>query len=116
VREVILLADGVPVVFAHSIVAPQDLCGPWRAVGKLGTRPLAEALFANPLVERSAIEWRRIDRMHHLHVRMARADLSPAPEHLARRSRFSLAGRPLIVTEVFLPEVLQLSAETIPLV
>src|SRR5262245_66686565 len=35
VREVLLVADGVPVVFAHSITAPESLRGAWRALGRL---------------------------------------------------------------------------------
>ena len=35
-REVLLLADDVPVVFAHSVLAPRDLNGAWHMARELG--------------------------------------------------------------------------------
>lgn len=110
VREVILLADEVPVVFAHSVAALCDLEGVWRTVGNLGTRPLAAALFADPRVHRFPLQYRRIGHRHYLHQRVRAAGLAPPPRLWARRSLFSLHGRPLLVTEVFLPAILDLRA------
>jgi chorismate--pyruvate lyase len=111
VREVVLRADGVPVVFAHSVVAPRDLAGVWRSIGKLGTRPLAAALFADPRVVRFPLEYKCINRHHYLHARVSAAGLEPPRTLWARRSLFRLRGRPLLVTEVFLPSVLALRAK-----
>lgn len=108
VREVLLLADGVPVVFAHSILAPGDLRGAWRPVGRLGNRPLAAALFADRRVRRSPLEHSRIGPRDPLHARMLAAGLAAPPSLPARRSLFHLGERPLLVTEVFLPAVLAL--------
>jgi chorismate--pyruvate lyase len=103
VREVLLVANGEPVVLAHSIAAWRDLSGVWRGLRGLGTRPLAEALFTDPLVARESLEFARLDPRHPL-WRQARAlagcELPVLP---ARRSRFLKRGRPLLVTEVFLP-------------
>jgi chorismate--pyruvate lyase len=109
VREVILHADGVPVVLAHSIAAYRDLFGAWRSLRGLGNRPLAEALFADPLVHREAIEYARIDFRHPLWRRAARVISPELPPLWARRSLFRLHGRPLLVTEVFLPGILRLT-------
>jgi chorismate--pyruvate lyase len=105
VREVVLVADGTPVVFAHSVVAAGDLRGPWRALGHLGEQPLASALFADPRVTRGALEFRRIDARHPLHARAAELGLEVADALWARRSTFRRDGRPLLVTEVFLPAI-----------
>ncbi len=103
VREVVLHARGEPVVLAHSIAARRDLHGAWRALAGLGTRPLAAMLFRDPRVRRGPFEYARIDPRHPLWKR-ARRLLGPQPAALwARRSRFTLHGRPLMVTEVFLP-------------
>jgi chorismate--pyruvate lyase len=112
VREVILLADEVPVVFAHSVAALRDLKGVWRPVGKLGTRPLAAALFADPRVRRYPLQYRRIGQRHYLHKRVCAAGLAPPPRLWARRSLFRLYGRPLLVTEVFLPAILDLHIQS----
>jgi chorismate--pyruvate lyase len=74
----------------------------------LGHRPLGAALFANPRVKRFPLEYRHLDQRHPLH-RAACADTSTAHGPLwARRSLFALEGHPILVTEVFLPEVLNL--------
>jgi chorismate--pyruvate lyase len=108
VREVVLHAGGQPVVLAHSIAAWRDLSGVWRGLHGLGTRPLAEALFTDPLVAREALEFVRIDARHPLGKRARRVFGSDFPALWARRSRFVKHGRPLLVTEVFLPPLLGL--------
>ncbi|QJR13314.1 chorismate--pyruvate lyase family protein [Usitatibacter palustris] len=110
VREVILHAGGRPVVLAHSIAARRDLFGVWRSLRGLGTRPLAEALFTDPLVRREPLEFVRIDFRHPLWKRACKVLGRELPSLWARRSLFRKRGRPLMVTEVFLPEILELGA------
>ena len=107
VREVLLLADGRPVVLAHSIVGRRDVRGVWRAVAGLGTRPLAELLFTDRRVRREPFEFARIEDHHALGRRAAELTGRSQGPMLARRSLFRLRGRPLLVTEVFLPELRQ---------
>lgn len=108
VREVLLYADGEPVVMAHSIVSRRDIHGVWRAVSRLGTRPLAAVLFADRRVRRHRFEYGRVDPGHPL-GRRARQLLGRRFGALAaRRSLFHLHGRPLMVTEVFLPRLQEL--------
>ncbi len=103
IREVLLICGDTPLVFAHSVIPLRGLDGPWVALSRLGNRPLGEALFANPLVRRYPLEYRQLDAHHPLY-RPAVAHLDAAPRRLwMRRSQFSLAGQPLLVTEVFLP-------------
>ncbi len=108
VREVVLHAGGRPVVLAHSIAAWRDLSGAWRGLRGLGSRPLAEALFTDPLVTRGPLEFARIDSRHPLGRRARQVFGRELPVLRARRSRFLKHGRPLLVTEVFLPELLAL--------
>ena len=108
-REVFLYADGTPVVFAHSVVAPQHLRGAWQALQSLGNKPLGALLFAHPLVERAPLHYKALKPQHALYQRAANV-LDAAPERLwARRSLFTLREVPLLVTEVFLPEILLLA-------
>lgn len=109
VREVLLIADDVPVVFAHSVLAPRDLTGAWHMARAIGSRPLGAALFADPRIQRGPLAAARLDATHPLYRRAAAhlaGDLPPAL--WARRSRFCRLGRPLLVTEVFLPGIAQL--------
>lgn len=108
-REVFLMADGRPVVFAHSALAREQLHGVWSALGTLGNRPLGGYLFAHPLVQRKPLHYRALARAHPLYLRAA-AVLQDPPDRLwARRSLFYLEDSPLLVTEVFLPGILSLA-------
>lgn len=109
-REVFLYADDQPVVFAHSACASKHLRGAWANVRDLGNKPLGALLFAHPLVERMPLHYKALPPHHPLY-RSAAAVLGHAPRRLwARRSLFCLRGAPLLVTEVFLPEILKLGA------
>lgn len=108
-REVFLYADSNPVVFAHSVVAPQHLRGAWQALQNLGNKPLGALLFAHPLVERAPLHYKALKPQHALYQRAVKV-LDAAPGRLwARRSLFTLHDAPLLVTEVFLPEILLLA-------
>lgn len=108
VREVFLVCGDTPVVFAHTVLDPRDLRGPWRSVTNLGTRPLGAALFADARIRRYPLRSRRIGLHHELHRRLrVRVPRAAAPLW-ARRSLFSLHHSPILVTEVFLPEILRL--------
>ena len=105
IREVLLLADDVPVVFAHSILAPRDLNGAWHMAQAIGSRPLGAALFADPGISRGPLAAARLLAGHPLHHHACAALDCLLPTLWARRSRFSRLGRPLLVTEVFLPGI-----------
>jgi chorismate--pyruvate lyase len=105
VREVVLFGSSRPLVYGHSVVALRHLDGPWRAVCGLGIRPLAEALYIDPAIRREPLAYRRLDARHPLYRRVC-ADLGDMPATLwARRSLFRRQGAPLLVTEVFLPQI-----------
>jgi len=107
-REVYLYCGATPVVFAHSVVRREGLRGAWRWLGTLGARPLGAALFADPGVKRTPLMFRAIGR-HHPLFRRATALLEAPPRALwARRSIFLREEVPLLVTEVFLPAILEL--------
>jgi chorismate--pyruvate lyase len=107
-REVVLYADGTPVVFAHSTCACHHLRGAWKAMLGLGNRSLGTLLFTHPLVKRHPLYFKALQPHHRLY-QIATAALDVPPSRLwARRSLFILLGAPLLVTEVFLPEILSL--------
>lgn len=109
VREVLLVADGVPVVFARSILPRHERGGSWTLFHGIGSRPLGAALFADPSIRREPLACRRLDRRDARYHRILRA----APPGLskgvwARRSLFRLGGRVLLVSEMFLPTIFEL--------
>jgi chorismate lyase len=104
VREVWLMGDGQPRVFAHSVIARKDLRGAWYGLRKMGRLPLGAALFANPAVERGVLHFRKLSPAHALYKTVAKhLPLLPRQPLWARRSLFCLQQHHLLVTEVFLP-------------
>ncbi len=108
VRQVMLLCNDRPRVFAHSVLPLAGLRGGWQPVTRLGSRSLGEALFNNPRIQRQSLAYRHI-RPHHALHRALRKSMPDVPRALwARRSLFCLNGRPLLVTELFLPAIMTL--------
>jgi chorismate--pyruvate lyase len=108
VREVFLSCGTKRVVFAHSVTPLANLRGAWRGLAGLGTRPLGAALFADPRVRRHPLAFRRLGPNHELHARACAATGRRLPALWARRSLFMLGKSPILVTEIFLPGILDL--------
>jgi chorismate lyase len=102
-REVVLYVDGVAMVAAHSIAPLSVSRGVWRAMRALGTRPLAELLYTDAEVARSALTSRRLTARAPLYRYARGFDASGARSLLARRSVFMRRDAPLMVTECMLP-------------
>ena len=104
VREVLLECDGVPVIFAHSVLSTATNGRLTRWLAGLGSRSLGSLLFTCPGFKRGKLEFLRIDARHALY-RLA-APWAPGARQLwARRSEHHLGQQVLCVTEVFLPAI-----------
>ncbi len=103
VRQVRLLCDGEAWVFARTVVPLPSLRGGLRQLALLGNRPLGAVLFADPTMQRSAVEVTRLGQSKRLFA-MAVAETKTMPDEVwGRRSLFTLRGQPLLVSEFFLP-------------
>lgn len=107
-REVVLEADGVPVVYARSMMPRANLQGPWACFTGLGNRPLGAALFANRRIVRQPLHVARLDTRDGRYHRAASVAPCGEPSLWGRRSVFLLENRPLLVCEIFLPAIRQL--------
>lgn len=118
VREVLLIADGKPVVFGRSIVPRAHVRGAWRLFLGMGSQPLGAALFADPRIRRLPLTSSCLDRRDARYHRALNAvreapgavpSMSTAPARLwARRSVFLSQGQGLLVSELFLPAIFEL--------
>lgn len=104
IREVILCGKGTPWVFARSILPLSSLTGSLRHLRQQGSRPLGAFLFSQPHLVRSAIAVARISRDH----AYMPAELCGKGHLWGRRSVFYLHAKPLLVSEVFLPDFMTL--------
>jgi chorismate lyase len=98
VREVTLRLSGVPVVFARSVMPISSLTGSLAHLRSLQNKPLGAILFSHAGMHRSPFELAQIP-----------GNSSYLPQHLqqarpawARRSRFDIEGKGIMVSEVFL--------------
>ena len=84
-REILLCVDGEPWLAGRTVVPESTLSGPELALQQLGKTPLGRYLFTSSMLTRDFIEIG------------CHADL------WGRRSRLRLSGKPLLLTELFLP-------------
>nr|WP_269143432.1 chorismate lyase [Massilia phyllostachyos] len=108
-REVLLECDGKPAVFGHTVVPTDCTATDWPLFSALGERSLGTTLFHDPLVRRGQLEFARIRAGHPLFARV-RAAIGGTDDTLyyARRCVYRRHQGLLLVTEVFLPAVLNL--------
>ncbi|MEJ2591647.1 MAG: chorismate lyase [Candidatus Thiodiazotropha sp.] len=105
VREVELMCDDRPWVFARTLIPATSLQRSVRRLTRLGERPLGAVLFSDPDVHRGVTQIARLQPRHPL-FDAACAHLDARPEALwGRRTLFYLQGRPLLVNEIFLPGI-----------
>jgi chorismate lyase len=101
-REVHLMCGERLWVFARTVIPVRSLRGAQRRLAYLGSKPLGAALFADPHLRRGAVEVAHIDAGERLFARAVGA-LPNAEAIWGRRSVFWVRGKPLLVSEIFLP-------------
>jgi len=114
-REVLLRCDGRPAVYGHTVVPAGATAHDWPLFSALGERSLGTTLFYDPLVRRGQLEFARIRPGHPLLARVRAAlageaaALADDATYYARRCVYRRRQGLLLVTEVFLPAVLDLA-------
>jgi len=105
VREVALVADGRPWIWARSVASLTDLRHGWRRLAGLGARSLGAALFADRRVARGRLTSRPLGRYDPRQRAAAGLFGSGHARLWARRSVFRRSTARILVTEVFAPDV-----------
>ena len=96
VREVILSLNGIPVIYARSIIPATALKGHWRHLTKLGEQPLGSFLFKTNNLSRGEIEIAQLPPQLFSHLNQP---------IWARRSIFYQYGQGVLVNEAFFPSI-----------
>ena len=105
IRAVHLLCDDIPWVFARTLIPASSLRGPAKRLTMLGDKPLGAVLFADPTIKRGQTQVARLLPRHPLFSYATRR-IDPQPAEIwGRRTIFYLAGYPILVNEIFLPDV-----------
>jgi len=98
VRQVCLYSDGIASVYARTVIPTPTLTGRQRIYAKLGTRPLGAMLFADLTMKRDEVMVAEFSLDE-----LPLADSSGSGTCWGRRSIFRVGGKPLLVSEYFLP-------------
>jgi chorismate--pyruvate lyase len=104
-REVMLSAKGKPLIIARTIIPKKTLIGAQRNLSRLGTRPLGEVIFSYPKLQRLDMQVALIkpsiwsfDVANKIHLEQA---------IWGRRTVYAINNRQMLVSEFFLPEILE---------
>lgn len=103
VRQVQLLCDDVPWVYARTVIPRRTLTGRQRRLAHLKSRSLGAMLFADPSMRRGELQLARLTDRDKLHSIVAQQLDQSQAVMWGRRSVFTLARKPLLVSEIFLP-------------
>jgi chorismate--pyruvate lyase len=109
-REVYLYCNGQAVVYARSVIPLATLTGRQRRLAYLGDKPLGGFLFSCPSMQRDEVELTTFGPGNLIYEKASK-NSARAPEQVwGRRSVFRLSGKPLLVAEIFLPEICHISS------
>jgi chorismate--pyruvate lyase len=104
IRQVHLLCGDHPWVYARTVIPATSMHGRLRRLAHLGTRPLGAMLFADPGMQRGPVELASIGPGQPLFTDATRHLQQPTGDIWGRRSVFRIAHKPLLVSEIFLPQ------------
>lgn len=99
IREVHLLCDDCPVVYARTVIPFSTLSGPQQKLTRLGNKSLGAILFSDKTMQRGEVQIAR------LKAEQVKLENSNEENIWGRRSVFKLNKKPLLVSEYFLPEL-----------
>ncbi len=103
-REVLLYADDIPLVLARTIMPERTIQSAHQNLSHLGNRPLGEVIFSYPKLERLAVEITQVsDKLWKKPIQQKTQLNTPL---WGRRTIYAIHHHPLLVSEFFLPEIL----------
>lgn len=115
IRETYLGDIGNPLVYARVTMPEYTYVANKESLENLGNRPIGETLlYRHPSMTRGEFEVKRLSQddellfdalVHFNYYRAVIERVSRENELWARRSLFTLSGNPLLITEVFMPDM-----------
>jgi len=102
VRQVLLCCGDKPLVYARTVIPAATVQGAQRRYANMGNRPLGAMLFADRTMRREAVQVAKLLKAH-----VANRYIKCDEDVWGRRSVFRVSGKPILVSEYFLPELLK---------
>jgi len=105
-RETFLTCVDDPWVYARTIIPPQTLLAS-RRLAHWGNEPLGNYLFSDKLTYRGKIEIAELKTSNTPYSPIYNLAIEEDSTLLGRRSFFYIRNKPLLLTEIFLPEAIK---------
>ena len=99
IRQVRLYCRGKAVVYARTVIPMKTLSGAQRSYGNLDARPLGAMLFSDRTMRRDEVMVTQLTPENLLYEKTG----AQGEAVWGRRSVFSVGGKPLLVSEYYLP-------------
>ncbi len=106
IREVLLHADGKPLILARTVLPEKTIKIAKRNLSHLGTRPLGEVIFSYPKLERLSLNISCIKQNQWTQNLTRRVNVEQ--EIWGRRTVYAIHKQQLLVSEFFMPGALEL--------
>ena len=107
VREIELICHNQTYIFARSVYPAKSMLGKNYILRHLGERPVGDIMYADPRLTRINVELAQL-RPGHVDYNHAALILKNPPKSLwARRAVFIVNRHPLLISEIFLPTILE---------
>lgn len=103
IRQVLLCCNEQPLVYARTVIPVTTIQGAQRRYANIGNRPLGAMLFADRTMKREEVQVAMLAAKHE-----ANKYTEIGGPIWGRRSVFRVSGKPLLVSEFFLPELFSL--------
>ncbi len=103
-REVLLSVDDMPLVLARTLMPLATIRSAHRNLSHLGTRPLGEVIFSYPKLERLELQMSLVPVQQWREIIRQQAQIHHAL--WGRRTLYAIHKHPLLVSEFFLPTLL----------
>jgi len=104
IREVMLHADGKPLILARTIIPAETIKVAHSNLSQLGTRPLGEVIFSYPKLERVEMDVALVRSCFWTSAILEKAGIDQAI--WGRRTVYGIRHKHMLVSEFFLPAVL----------
>lgn len=103
-REVLLYTNDIPLIIARTVIPATTLSHVHKNLSHLGNRPLGEVIFSYPYLQRLALEMTQIQKHQWRHSILQTTKIEQAI--WGRRTIYAIHYHPLLVSEFFLPAIL----------
>ena len=105
IREALIFADKLPIVYARTVIPKKYLRGFWGRVKNLKNSPLSEIVFNKKYILRSNFVFKNLSDNDDLTKRLNAYKIFERGRIMARKSVFNHRGQKALLTEVFLSSI-----------